>query len=342
MVTAFAVTARLGTAALGPLLALGLALGGCDPRLDPPGPPVERPALVDDGYVAADGVRLPMQRWLPDAEAPKAVILALHGFNDYANAFAMPGEWWAKHGIATYAYDQRGFGRTPHPGLWPGEAALVDDLDGMVALLRARYPETPLYLLGESMGGAVVLAALVRPDAPKVDGAILAAPAVWGRATMDLGKRVGLFVSAHTVPWLKVTGRGLNITPSDNREMLIALSRDPLVIHETRMDAIWGLVNLMDEALAAAPQLRGTPLLIVYGEHDEIIPKEAMRQMIESLPPDPSGERKIAIYPKDYHMVLRDLAAKTVWEDVLAWTEDPKAPLLSGADHTGLEALAGD
>ena len=339
--TALAVAARLGRIlALGP--ALGLAIAGCAPRLDLPGAAVGPPALADSAYVAADGTRLPMQQWLPNPDAPKAIILALHGFNDYANAFAMPGEWWAKHGIAVYAYDQRGFGRTPHPGLWPGEEALVDDLDAMVRLVRERYPDRPLYLLGESMGGAVVMAALARPDSPKVEGAILAAPAVWGRATMDLGKRVGLFVTAHTMPWIKVTGRGLHITPSDNREMLLALSRDPLVIHETRMDAVWGVVNLMDDALAAAPRLNGTPLLILYGEHDEIIPREAMRTMIASLPPDLTGERKIAIYPKDYHMLLRDLEAKTVWEDVLAWIEAPKAPLSSGADQTGLTALKDD
>src|SRR5262249_47536372 len=43
----------------------------------------------------------------------RAVILALHGFNDYSHAFAMPGPLWAEQGIATYAYDQRGFGGTP-------------------------------------------------------------------------------------------------------------------------------------------------------------------------------------------------------------------------------------
>ena len=50
----------------------------------------------------------------------RAVILALHGFNDYSNAFEGPGEVWAGHGIATYAYDQRGFGAAPERGLWPG------------------------------------------------------------------------------------------------------------------------------------------------------------------------------------------------------------------------------
>jgi len=56
----------------------------------------------------------------PGKSEVKAVILALHGFNDYANAFDGPGEIWAKEGIVTYAYDQRGFGAAPERGLWPG------------------------------------------------------------------------------------------------------------------------------------------------------------------------------------------------------------------------------
>ena len=61
---------------------------------------------------ADDGATLPLKSWLPDGK-PKAVILALHGFNDYSNAFKDSGEEWAKHGIATFAYDQRGFGAAP-------------------------------------------------------------------------------------------------------------------------------------------------------------------------------------------------------------------------------------
>jgi acylglycerol lipase len=322
-----------------------LALGACAPRIVPPGEAVTAPALAGEEFVASDGARLPVRRWLPETangDPPKAVILALHGMNDYSNAFAMSGAWWAQHDIATYAYDQRGFGRAPHPGYWPGEAALVDDLDGMVTLLRARYPATPLYLLGESMGGAVVMTAMARPDRPKVDGVILSAPAVWGRTTMDFGKQVALWTSAHTIPWWTVTGSELKITPSDNREMLIAFSRDPLVIKETRIDAIWGLANLMDDALEAASKLDGVPLLILYGEHDEIIPKDPTRLMIGRLPPFPAAPRTIAIYPMGYHMLLRDLDAKTLWADVLHWIEDPRAPLPSGDDRVGIQALKGE
>ncbi len=66
---------------------------------------------------------------------------------------------------------------------------------------------------------------------------------------------MALWIGARLMPGLTLTGRGLGIKPSDNIAMLRALSRDPLVIKETRVDTIYGLVNLMDAALAAAPRL---------------------------------------------------------------------------------------
>jgi alpha-beta hydrolase superfamily lysophospholipase len=140
--------------------------------------------------------------------------------------------------------------------------------------------------------------------------------------------RAALWLGAHTVPWLTLSGRGLDITPSDNTEMLIALGRDPLVIKETRIDAIHGLVDLMDAALDAAPQI-ATPLLVLYGAHDEIIPKAPTALMLDRL----AGPRAVAVYPDGYHMLLRDLQANVVHEDLAAWIAAPGAPLPSGHDR---------
>ena len=63
------------------------------------------------------------------------------------------------------------------------------------ALLRRRYPHVPLYLMGESMGGAVAVLAANRAGADALDGVILLAPAVWGRDTMNVFERVGLWLA---------------------------------------------------------------------------------------------------------------------------------------------------
>ena len=315
------------------VMALAMLLGACAPRLQPAGPTAAlsaAPQLADDQVTTADGTVLPMRIFRPTAP-PRGAIVALHGFNDYANAFAGIGAFLAERGYIVYAYDQRGFGGAPQPGLWPGSRRLIDDFRDVLAIVQTRHRALPVYTLGESMGGAVLLAAWAeRPfDAA---GIVLVGPAVWGRQTMELHQIVVLWLGAHTLPWVQFTGRGLGIKPSDNVEMLHALSRDPLVIKETRVDAMWGIANLMDRAAVAAARFDG-PALLLYGANDEIIPPRAARAMIDRLPPVPADLRRIAVYPDGYHMLLRDLQAQTVWRDVLAWLDDPRTPLPSGADN---------
>jgi acylglycerol lipase len=335
------VAALLAATACAPTIDETARLAGAGTaRVAPDPKPV--PRFTDREFVTADGQVLPLREWLPAGEV-RAVILGLHGFNDYSNAFDGPGKAWRKAGIALYAYDQRGFGAAPQRGRWPGRAALAADAATASAILRRRYPGVPLYLLGESMGGAVAIVAMTGESGtpvPDVDGVILAAPAVWGRSTMDLLSRVALWAGVRLMPGLELTGRGLHIRASDNIPMLRALARDPLVIKDTRVDAIWSLVNLMDAALACAPRLQA-PLLLMYGATDEIIPKRAMRRFVRALPLDPRDQRNLAYYEHGYHMLLRDLDGPVVIADVAGWVLAPGAPLLSGADAGGAEAVLG-
>lgn len=310
------------------LLTVAILAGG---GLLHPLPAVAAPAIDSNHLVAADGARLPLRRWLPPAEPPKAVLLALHGFNDYSNFFAGAGAWLAERGIASYAYDQRGFGGAPNRGRWPGTAALLDDLRLGARALRRRHPGVPLYLLGESMGGAVIMTAMASGEAPPADGIILAAPAVWGRASMPWYQTVALWVARQAIPGSRVSGRGLGIQASDNIDMLRALGRDPMMITQTRVDAVFGLVNLMDAAMASAPRVDAAAL-ILYGEKDQLIPDGAVREMLARLPPAPDRPRTVAVYADGWHMLLRDRQAETVWYDILHWIADPRMVLPSGAD----------
>ena len=291
-------------------------------------------------FITADGLELPLRAWLP-AGAPKAVVLALHGFNDYGNGFAMPAPEWAAIGIATYAYDQRGFGEAPRRGQWPGARALVEDAVTAARLLRQRHPDVPLYLLGESMGGAVSILAMTASEPPPVDGLVLVAPAVWGRQTMPWWQRAGLWV-ASIAPPMHVSAKSVPVTrqASDNIPMLRAYTADPLVIKETRTDAVAGLVDLMSQALDAAPFL-DAPTLVLYGENDEIVPRGPVARMVASLPPGARQRQRIALYPNGWHMLMRDLQAAMVVNDVAAWLADRGAPLPSGADRDARFSLSG-
>lgn len=309
---------------------------GCAGTYQPMGPARTVPALVAERLTLADGLSVPLRRWAPpDGAKPRAIILALHGFNDYGNAFAAPGRYWAGQGILTLAYDQRGFGDTPQRGIWPGMPTLQADLSAAITAVRATYPDIPLFVLGESMGGAVVATRFAGQPLPDgVAGLILSAPAVWSRPTMPFYQRWALALAGWTVPWMELTPpRGLKIQASDNIPMLVALGRDPLMIRATRVDAVRGLTDLMDQAMAAMGSLPG-PALVMYGRHEQVIPPVPVARALASLPQRP--DIRVTRYPDGWHMLLRDLKAETVWRDVAAFVTDPAAPLPSGlAQATG-------
>lgn len=318
-------------------LALVLLLAGCAglPSYNTVLPPLPPSMLrADDSFAMADGARLPVRTWLPAATsngdvAPRAVVLALHGFNDSRDAWELPGPAFAAAGIAVFAPDQRGFGASPRRGFWPGEAALVSDAAAMLRILRARYPGVPVYAMGESMGGAVLMALAASGQAPAVEGWILLTPAVWGRAQMGAVLSSGLWLVSSVAPGLSVTGAEvpIRVMPSDNRDALLRLARDPLTIRRTRFDALRGLTDLMDAAQAGAPRLPARTLAL-YGERDTLVPAEAAGRAWDAMPP---GVRR-GLYRSGYHLLMRDRARGSVISDVIAWIDAPEGWLPSGAD----------
>jgi alpha-beta hydrolase superfamily lysophospholipase len=319
----------MGSVRLSLTLICLLVLAACAPQIARPGTQEVTPRLVQRPFaVMADGIRLPMTIWRPHG-ATQAAVVALHGFGDYSNAFAQLGEDLAARGVAVYAADQRGFGEAPGSGMWPGRDRMARDAETLVRLAKRDTPGVPVYLLGESMGGAVAMLALSDPET-QAAGAVLSAPAVWGRDWMPLVQTLSLDILSHTVPWLPLEPRGIRIVPSDNIAMLRALARDPLFIKRPRVDTVYGLVALMDAAQAAAPTLHGA-VLVLYGHKDELVPRRPTCAMLAALPP----ARRVALYEDGYHMLFRDLDRAQVIADIAAWTRDPSAALPSGEEANG-------
>ena len=313
-------------------------LAACMPNIHPAGTPISSCYLLNNTFITADGTELPLKIWQPPEQEIKSVIIALHGFNDYSNFFQQPGDYFSQHKTISYAYDQRGFGESPNRGLWAGVDTYISDLTCFIQLIKNKHPATPIFLLGESMGGAIVISTVAQSDQLPVEGIILAAPAIWGRQSMPWYQNTLLWTLSHTMPWLTLTGSDLEIQASDNIEMLIALGQDPLVIKETRVESIYGLVNLMDRALSSA-NLISTNTLLLYGEKDEIIPKQPTYQFLNNLTDTNENNYIIAFYKNGYHMLLRDLQASVLWNDIDVWIDSFSTPLPSGADKRAQELL---
>ena len=296
-----------------------------------PTPGFTGPRLEPDRFVSFDGARLGLSRWEPPDE-PWAVIVGLHGMNDYANSFHLAAPYWASQGIATFAYDQRGFGRSPQRGVWAGRELMTEDLRTLTALVRARYPHAVIAVVGESLGGAVAIEAFASARPPDADRLVLLAPAVWGWSSQPFAYRIALQIAAHTLPSQVFNPPSFvteHIQASDNVDELIAMGRDPLMLWGARADALYGLVNTMQRASREIGELKA-PTFYGLGRHDEIIPRKPALEAASRLP---AGDRTVE-YSDGWHLLLRDKQAKNVWEDVAAYLHNPDAPLPSGAPPT--------
>lgn len=284
---------------------------------------------AESRFYGFDGAALGLSVWPAKDQNPWAVIVALHGMNDYAEAFYLAGPRWAQAGVTTYAYDARGFGRSPQRGVWGGQRLLMEDLRTAVAVARQRHPGALIAVVGDSMGAATAMAAFGSDRPPNADRLVLVAPAVWGWSTMpplysaSLILGAYLFGASNVRPPREVQSQ---ITPSDNIDMLRKIGRDPNMLFETRIDAVFGLVDLMDTAAKAAPNLKAQTLFL-YGAKDQIIPRASALQAARALP----ETARSALYANGYHMLLRDLQASVVHDDVIAFIRDPATALPSGA-----------
>jgi alpha-beta hydrolase superfamily lysophospholipase len=267
--------------------------------------------VIERGWIAsASGARLALYTW-PAQGRPRAVVLALHGFGDSGEfAFGPAAEAWRARGITVYAVDQRGFGANPTQRQWPGAARLEADAVTVARMLRARHPGVPLVVVGHSMGGGVALAAAA--EGMPADGLVLVGPAIAGGAALNPFLRAGGWTMATLAPERRWTGDGVvEIMPTDNIEALRRAVEDPRHFGTASSRELYGLVQVMDRATAAAPTVE-IPTLTLMGVHDEVLAPPAVQRVHETIP----GARDFILYPDGWHWLLVDLQAARVWRDV--------------------------
>ena len=246
---------------------------------------------------------------------PKAVILALHSFGDYSAAFDLAAPDLAAAGYQVYGFDQAGFGaRTLADGRWAGEARLVADAADTARRLDERHPDTPLFLLGESLGGAVaMLVASRHPEIP-LRGLILAAPAVREGIRLRYGWNVLIGSAATLAP-----GHHLDVERAqDDPRLAPAAARrranDPLVMHEVRMDAYWGLIQLAYSASDEADRIT-VPTLLLYGDLDTSVPAVGIQRLRDRL----GAHGDYQTFPQGPHLLLQGRHWPRVTATIKRW-----------------------
>ena len=277
----------------------------------------DQPYQHDEGtFRAYDGLSLYYQAWLPDAARHRAVLVNLHGLGDHSGLYPTLASHFPSRGIALYAYDVRGHGRSPGQRAYlRGWHEYRADLHAFLGLVREREGDLPLFVLGNSLGGLVVLEyALQYPKV--VDGVIAAAPALGHVGVPPLFMALGRLMS--------------RIWPRFSLEVgmdLSGLARDPEVVKTLVTDPLFhrrGTARLSTEVTAAVARVQAgaadlaTPLLMLHGSADRMVLPDGSRRFFARVR---HPDRQFREYPGAYHALFADLNREEVLADLERWID---------------------
>lgn len=263
-------------------------------------------------FRGADGADLYWQAWRP--ERPRAVLVNVHGLGDHSGLHPRIADWLPARGVAVYAFDARGNGRSPgtrgHVDRW---SLYREDLHRFVQLVRDQEQVSPV-LLGHSLGGLMVLDyALAYPAMTR--GVAAAAPVL------------GSFGTPAPLLWAaQVLSR---VWPSFTLETgldLSGLARDPAVIRAALDDPLFhrrASGRLATEVLATAASVHArsatlaVSVLIQHGTADRMVSIDGSRRLAAG----PAAARVRLREYDAFHALFADEGYEERLADLAAWME---------------------
>jgi len=262
------------------------------------------------------GIDLYAQGWLPETGA-RAVIVVAHGLAEHGGRYETLAGELVQRGYAVYAVDHRGHGRSSGPRANIDRFAhLVSDFCAFTGRCAREHLDTPVFMLGHSMGGAVAFASALRLQ-QKLRGLVLSAPAL--ATDQKLGPLQEMFVRFLSVV---APNTGALALPADavsrDPSVVARYAADPLVHHkEIPARTLVELLRAMQGFPASAHELR-LPTLILHGTADTLVPLAATRPVYQAFG---TGDRSVMLYDGLYHEVFNEPERARVTADLLRWLE---------------------
>jgi alpha-beta hydrolase superfamily lysophospholipase len=268
--------------------------------------------MKEETFEGTGGLKIFYRSWRPDA-APRGVVVIVPGFNSHSGYYFWVAEQLVAAGLAVYAVDLRGRGRSDGERFYVETFAdYVGDVSGLMNIARSREPGLPLFLLGHSAGGVVSCIYTIENQAG-LAGLICESFAFQVPAPdFALAVLKGL---SHLAPHAHVLPLK-NADFSRDPNVVQAMNDDPLIAHETQPTKTVAQMVLADERLKKELPLITLPLFILHGTADKATKPSGSQFFHDTAG---STDKTLKLYEGHYHDLLNDLGKEEVMADITGW-----------------------
>lgn len=241
-------------------------------------------------------------------ENPKAVVVFVHGLGEHLGRYDYLTEKFNTNGFSVYRFDHRGHGRSAGArAFYEDYNELIDDVNFIVDLTKEENPDSPVFVLGHSMGGyAVACYGVKYPD--KVNGIIMS-----GGLTRDnSGLITSLSEDLNPIMYLPNT---LGSVVSRDPDIVKAYAEDPLVLKEISVGLYYALSKGLQWLIENTANFK-YPVLILHGGDDRIVSCEDSIEFYDVIS---SSDKELKVYDVLFHEILNDPEKDEVIADILNW-----------------------
>ena len=266
---------------------------------------------------AIDGSNVMVQDWPLDSSVKlRGVVIVVHGLGEHAGRYEHVARHLNAWGFAVRGYDQCGHGESSGArGSLPSDTRLLDDLADMVDSTRTRYgKDTPVILIGHSMGGLVV-GRFVSLKMRAVDGLVMSSPAL--DAGMNAFQKILVSVLPKIAPDLRV---GNGVKPqfvSHDPAVVAAYKADPLVHDRISARLARFIADAGPQTLALAPQWT-VPTLLMYAGDDRLLNPDGSRVFAAQAPKNVVTTQ---CFDTLYHEIFNEKDAGPVFATLKKWLD---------------------
>jgi alpha-beta hydrolase superfamily lysophospholipase len=245
----------------------------------------------------------PCLAWLDRDKPIQAVIVCVHGLGLHNGTYEAFGKRMAQLGYATYAIDVRGFGAwMENKGKEKVDFDLcLNDVRTTLKVVRRAHPGVPVFLLGESMGGAIALRVTsMYPDL--VDGLISSVPAGDRFKQAKTSLKVALNLLKNPNKEINI-GEGVVSQATQKEELRKSWLEDPLARVKLSAKELLQFQNFMNGNHDCAKNIVKTGVLIVQGCQDKLVRPEGTVELFNHLG---TADRQIVLIPKAEHLIFEE------------------------------------
>jgi alpha-beta hydrolase superfamily lysophospholipase len=275
--------------------------------------------MKDASFNGVAGLKIFLRMWRPDAQA-RGVVVIVPGFNSHSGYYAWVAEQLVQSGLAVYALDLRGRGKSEGERFYVEKFAdYVSDVSQLVALAKEQDPNLPVFMLGHSAGGVVACMYALEQQA-ELAGLICESFAHQVPAPdFALSVLKGL---AHVAPHAHVL-KLKNEDFSRDPKVVATMNADPLIAGESQPTQTVAEMVRADERLKNEfPQIT-LPLLILHGTQDKATKPSGSQLFHERAG---SKDKTLKLYDGHYHDLLNDTGKELVMADIKTWLDARLAP----------------